>query len=58
MINDDQWFDSELAETLSLIVHRECAGAPLDIGIELAIACHRHAEIIPLGEEDLDELQG
>ena len=56
MYNEDG-FDAELAETLSLICHDECGGCPHDIGIQLAIAVRKHSEIVPY-LEDLDEFQG
>lgn len=44
---EEDGFDVELAEALSIIAHDECGGCPRDIGIQLALAVRDHYEIVP-----------
>lgn len=44
---EEDGFDVELAESLSIIVHDECGGCPHDIGIQLALAVRAHYEYVP-----------
>ncbi len=46
-IYEEDGFDVELAESLSIIVHDECGGCPHDIGIVLALAVRAHYEVAP-----------
>jgi len=47
---EEDGFDVELAESLSIIVHEECGGCPHDIGIQLALAVREHYEVVPFDE--------
>lgn len=57
-MREEDGFDPELAEKLSIICFDECCGCPSDIGIVLAIACREHGEVKLLDEDMLNELQG